>query len=96
MMVDLFPLEMVKVEYLEKMQVKFQIMMGRMIKSHEVSLKGYFNKKGRLNTLTVLIVFVSLPVNTTGPSFVNAALPLPINAAGTPASTNAFKEHPYE
>nr|GFC60360.1 hypothetical protein [Tanacetum cinerariifolium] len=36
------------------------------------------------------------PVNTAGPSFVNAALPSPINAAGTPASTNAFEEHSFE
>nr|GEX53641.1 ribonuclease H-like domain-containing protein [Tanacetum cinerariifolium] len=38
----------------------------------------------------------NLPVNTAGPSFVNAASPSPINVAGTPASTNAFKEHPFE
>nr|GFD07744.1 hypothetical protein [Tanacetum cinerariifolium] len=37
---------------------------------------------------------VSSPVNTAGPSFVNATLPSSINAAGTPASTNAFEEHP--
>nr|GEW88083.1 ribonuclease H-like domain-containing protein [Tanacetum cinerariifolium] len=36
------------------------------------------------------------PVNTVGPSFVSAASPSPINAAGTPASTNAFEEHPFE
>nr|GEU90532.1 uncharacterized mitochondrial protein AtMg00810-like [Tanacetum cinerariifolium] len=39
---------------------------------------------------------VSLPVNTAGLSFVNAASPSPINAAGTPVSTNAFEEHPFE
>nr|GEZ19744.1 hypothetical protein [Tanacetum cinerariifolium] len=39
---------------------------------------------------------ISSPVNTAGPSFVNATLPLPINVAGTPASTNAFEEHPFE
>nr|GEX56440.1 putative ribonuclease H-like domain-containing protein [Tanacetum cinerariifolium] len=39
---------------------------------------------------------VSLPVNTAGPSFVNAASPSPINAAGTLSSTNAFEEHPVE
>nr|GEW14863.1 putative ribonuclease H-like domain-containing protein [Tanacetum cinerariifolium] len=39
-------------------EVKFQIMVGRMIKSQKVSLKGYFNKEGRLNTLTVLIVLI--------------------------------------
>nr|GEV34786.1 ribonuclease H-like domain-containing protein [Tanacetum cinerariifolium] len=36
---------------------------------------------------------VSSPVSTAGPSFVNAALLSPINAAGTPASTKAFEEH---
>nr|GEX08043.1 retrovirus-related Pol polyprotein from transposon TNT 1-94 [Tanacetum cinerariifolium] len=36
------------------------------------------------------------PVSTVGPSFANTALPSPINAVGTPASTNAFKEHPFE
>nr|GFA15544.1 hypothetical protein [Tanacetum cinerariifolium] len=39
---------------------------------------------------------VSLPVSTAGPSFVNAASPSPINVAGTPASTNAFEEYPFE
>nr|GEX78306.1 hypothetical protein [Tanacetum cinerariifolium] len=39
---------------------------------------------------------VSSPVSTAGPSFVNAASPSPINATGTPASTNAFEEHPFE
>nr|GFB51748.1 hypothetical protein [Tanacetum cinerariifolium] len=38
---------------------------------------------------------VSSPVNTAGPSFVNTALPSPINVAGTLASTNTFKEHPF-
>nr|GEU58226.1 hypothetical protein [Tanacetum cinerariifolium] len=31
-----------------------------------------------------------------GPSFANTALPSYINATGTPASTNAFEEHPFE
>nr|GEU68618.1 hypothetical protein [Tanacetum cinerariifolium] len=39
---------------------------------------------------------VSLPVNTAGPSFINAASPSPINSAETPASTNAFEEHPFK
>nr|GEV29899.1 ribonuclease H-like domain-containing protein [Tanacetum cinerariifolium] len=39
---------------------------------------------------------VSSPVNTARPSFVNAASPSPINAVETPASTNAFEEHPFE
>nr|GEZ56410.1 hypothetical protein [Tanacetum cinerariifolium] len=33
---------------------------------------------------------------TVGPSFLNAASPSPINAAETPASTNAFKERPFK
>nr|GEY51758.1 hypothetical protein [Tanacetum cinerariifolium] len=36
------------------------------------------------------------PVNTTRPSFANTASPSQINATGTPASTNAFEEHPFE
>nr|GEZ87640.1 ribonuclease H-like domain-containing protein [Tanacetum cinerariifolium] len=36
------------------------------------------------------------PVNTHGLSFANTASPSHINAAGTPASTNAFEEHPFE
>nr|GFA25095.1 hypothetical protein [Tanacetum cinerariifolium] len=39
---------------------------------------------------------VSLPFNTAEPSFVKAASPSPIIAARTPASTNAFEEHPFE
>nr|GEV49108.1 ribonuclease H-like domain-containing protein [Tanacetum cinerariifolium] len=39
---------------------------------------------------------VSLSVNTAGPSFANTASPSQINAAETPASTNAFEEHPFE
>nr|GEV79716.1 ribonuclease H-like domain-containing protein [Tanacetum cinerariifolium] len=39
---------------------------------------------------------VSTPINIARPLFVNDALPSPINAAGTLASTNAFKEHPFE
>nr|GEU81203.1 retrovirus-related Pol polyprotein from transposon TNT 1-94 [Tanacetum cinerariifolium] len=35
-------------------------------------------------------------VNTDGPSFANTTSPSPINAAGTPASTNAFEEHPFK
>nr|GEX40712.1 hypothetical protein [Tanacetum cinerariifolium] len=34
--------------------------------------------------------------DTVGPSFVNAASPSPLNAAGTPASTIAFEEHLFE
>nr|GEX10428.1 hypothetical protein [Tanacetum cinerariifolium] len=36
------------------------------------------------------------PVNNDGASFANTASPSQINAARTPASTNAFKEHPFE
>nr|GEU50880.1 uncharacterized mitochondrial protein AtMg00810-like [Tanacetum cinerariifolium] len=39
---------------------------------------------------------VVLSVNTAGPSFANTASPSHINAVGTPASTNSFKEHPFE
>nr|GEV47124.1 putative ribonuclease H-like domain-containing protein [Tanacetum cinerariifolium] len=39
---------------------------------------------------------VSLPVNTVGSSFVNAASQTPINAAGPSAITNAFEEHFFE
>nr|GEU37429.1 hypothetical protein [Tanacetum cinerariifolium] len=39
---------------------------------------------------------VSLPVNTVGSSFVNAASQTPINAAGPSARTNAFEEHSFE
>nr|GEX38069.1 hypothetical protein [Tanacetum cinerariifolium] len=39
---------------------------------------------------------VSSSVNTAGPSFVNVALPSPINVVGTPISINAFKEHHFE
>nr|GEX95909.1 putative ribonuclease H-like domain-containing protein [Tanacetum cinerariifolium] len=39
---------------------------------------------------------VASPINTAGPSFDNTASPSHINAAGTPASTNAFEEHPFE
>nr|GEV22650.1 putative ribonuclease H-like domain-containing protein [Tanacetum cinerariifolium] len=49
----------------------------------------YINSTNSFNT-------VSSPISTAGPSFVNAASPSPINAAGTPASTNAFEEHPIE
>nr|GEX13998.1 hypothetical protein [Tanacetum cinerariifolium] len=36
------------------------------------------------------------PVITAGPSFANTALSSLINVFGTPASTNAFEEHPFE
>nr|GEW50854.1 retrovirus-related Pol polyprotein from transposon TNT 1-94 [Tanacetum cinerariifolium] len=49
----------------------------------------HINRTNSFNT-------ISLPVNTAGPTFVNAASPSPINAAGTPTSTYAFKEHPFE
>nr|GEV19117.1 reverse transcriptase domain-containing protein [Tanacetum cinerariifolium] len=39
---------------------------------------------------------ISSSVNTTRPSFANTASPSQINLAGTPASTNAFREHPFE
>nr|GEZ73785.1 hypothetical protein [Tanacetum cinerariifolium] len=39
---------------------------------------------------------VSLHVSTARPSSINVASPSSINATGTPASTNAFEEHPFE
>nr|GEV59857.1 ribonuclease H-like domain-containing protein [Tanacetum cinerariifolium] len=39
---------------------------------------------------------VSSPVSTARLSFVNIASPSPINAIGTPASTDVFEEHPFE
>nr|GEX18926.1 hypothetical protein [Tanacetum cinerariifolium] len=39
---------------------------------------------------------ISSPASTAEPSFVNAASPSPINAAETPANTNAFEEHPFK
>nr|GEZ35126.1 hypothetical protein [Tanacetum cinerariifolium] len=39
---------------------------------------------------------VSSPVSTAGPSFVNAASQIPLNAAEPSASTNAFEEHSFE
>nr|GEV02942.1 hypothetical protein [Tanacetum cinerariifolium] len=49
----------------------------------------HINSTNSFNTIV-------LPVNTAGPSFANTASPLHINVAGTPASTNAFEEHPFE
>nr|GEU58560.1 putative ribonuclease H-like domain-containing protein [Tanacetum cinerariifolium] len=51
-----------------------------------------------LSTITVLMILipVSLPISTTGPSFVNAASQIPLNVAGPSASTNAFEEHSFE
>nr|GEY49955.1 ribonuclease H-like domain-containing protein [Tanacetum cinerariifolium] len=49
----------------------------------------HINSTNSFNTVSSL-------VNTVGPSFVNVASPSPINAAETPASTNAFKKHPFE
>nr|GFB26599.1 hypothetical protein [Tanacetum cinerariifolium] len=39
---------------------------------------------------------VSSPVSTAGPSFVNVASQIPLNAAEPSASTNAFEEHSFE
>nr|GEZ85752.1 ribonuclease H-like domain-containing protein [Tanacetum cinerariifolium] len=39
---------------------------------------------------------ISSPVNTAGPSFVNAVSPSPINAARTPASTNTLVDLPKD
>nr|GEV61367.1 retrovirus-related Pol polyprotein from transposon TNT 1-94 [Tanacetum cinerariifolium] len=39
---------------------------------------------------------VSSPVSTAGPSFVNAASQIPLNAPGPSASTNAFEEHYFK
>nr|GFA20150.1 hypothetical protein [Tanacetum cinerariifolium] len=50
---------------------------------------GHINSTNSFNT-------ICSPVSTAGPSFVNTASPSPINAAETPASTNAFKKHPFE
>nr|GEU40308.1 putative ribonuclease H-like domain-containing protein [Tanacetum cinerariifolium] len=60
--------------------------------------KGLLQQKRQFEHINSTNSFniVSSPVNTDGPSFVNAALPSPINAAGTPASTNAFEEHSFE
>nr|GEU41125.1 hypothetical protein [Tanacetum cinerariifolium] len=52
-------------------------------------------KTKHINSTNSFNIVVS-PVNTAGPSFSNTALPLHINAAGTPVSTNAFEEHPFE
>nr|GFA09871.1 hypothetical protein [Tanacetum cinerariifolium] len=48
-----------------------------------------------LNSTDSFNTVVSL-VNNAGPSFANTASPSQINASGTPASTNAFEEHPFE
>nr|GEY28942.1 hypothetical protein [Tanacetum cinerariifolium] len=52
-------------------------------------------KTGHIN-ITNSFNNVSSLVSTVGPSFANTASPSPINAAGTPASTNAFEEHLFE
>nr|GFC68422.1 hypothetical protein [Tanacetum cinerariifolium] len=39
---------------------------------------------------------VSSLVSIAGPSFVNAASQIPLNAAGPSASTNAFQEHSFK
>nr|GFB92166.1 hypothetical protein [Tanacetum cinerariifolium] len=49
----------------------------------------HINSTNSFNTIV-------LPINIVGPSFANTALPLQINVDGTPASTNAFKEHPFK
>nr|GEX09966.1 putative ribonuclease H-like domain-containing protein [Tanacetum cinerariifolium] len=49
----------------------------------------HINSTNSFNTVSSL-------VNTAGLSFVNVASPSPINAVGTPASTNAFEERPFE
>nr|GEY58463.1 copia protein [Tanacetum cinerariifolium] len=54
---------------------------------------GIAKKKNRI--LIEAAITIS-PVSTVGPSFANTALPSPINVVGTPGSTNAFKEHPFE
>nr|GEU58664.1 putative ribonuclease H-like domain-containing protein [Tanacetum cinerariifolium] len=48
------------------------------------------------NNSTNDINTVSSPVSTAGPSFVNAASPIPLNAVRPSASTNAFEEHSFE
>nr|GEZ56456.1 ribonuclease H-like domain-containing protein [Tanacetum cinerariifolium] len=147
MMVDLFPLEMVKVEYLEKLLDEIQVLLRVPRKDNidNVDLKGVVPTKGLTclfakatidesnlwyRRLSIMIQFCDIkgikkefsvprtpqqngvakrknrtlidatrtisPVSTAGPSFVNVASPSPINVAGTLASTNAFKEHPFE
>nr|GEW18153.1 hypothetical protein [Tanacetum cinerariifolium] len=107
----LFPLEMVKVEYLEKLLDKSQVLLrvSRKDNIYSVDLKSVVPTRGTKDNI------VAGPKDTTldagkkatkvdesqvsdngGPSFVNVALPSPINAAGTPASTNAFEVHPFE
>nr|GEX25916.1 ribonuclease H-like domain-containing protein [Tanacetum cinerariifolium]GEY59587.1 ribonuclease H-like domain-containing protein [Tanacetum cinerariifolium] len=48
------------------------------------------------NNSTNDINHVSSPISTAGPSFVNAASQIPLNAAGHSVSTNAFEEHSFE
>nr|GEU86349.1 hypothetical protein [Tanacetum cinerariifolium] len=81
MMVDSFSLEMVKAEFLVK---------------NGIAKKK--NKKLIEAVRTIINSFNTIVsrVNTAGPSFANTASPSQINAAGTPASTNVFEEHPSE
>nr|GEX13166.1 hypothetical protein [Tanacetum cinerariifolium] len=48
------------------------------------------------NNITNDINTVSSPVSTAGPSFVNAASQIPLNAIGPSASTNTFEEYSFE
>nr|GEZ60838.1 putative ribonuclease H-like domain-containing protein [Tanacetum cinerariifolium] len=54
------------------------------------------DRQTEYNNSTDDINTVSSPVSTAGPSFVNAASQIPLNAAGPSASTNAFEEHSFE
>nr|GEW20324.1 reverse transcriptase domain-containing protein [Tanacetum cinerariifolium] len=54
------------------------------------------DKQTEHNNSTNEINTVSSPVSTAGPSFVNAASQIPLNAVGSSASTNAFEEHSFE
>nr|GEY46546.1 ribonuclease H-like domain-containing protein [Tanacetum cinerariifolium] len=49
----------------------------------------HINSTNTFNSIVLL-------VNTARPSFANTASPSQINAARTPASTNAFEEHPFK
>nr|GEU82887.1 copia protein [Tanacetum cinerariifolium] len=105
MMVDLFPLEMLKAEFLakgfsrkidEKADEGFFVGQDDQVTRSEFKgLLQHERQTEHINSTNSFNTVVS-PVNTDGVSFANTASPSHINAAGTPASTNAFEEHPFE
>nr|GEV02148.1 putative ribonuclease H-like domain-containing protein [Tanacetum cinerariifolium] len=72
------------------------LLISQGLKDSAVDTAKKATKIDKIQVSDMVGMMINSSVSTAGPSFANTASPSPINAVGTPASTNAFEEHPFK